>query len=99
LAPRVRRQPDRILGEAPVSDPQALPDMKEGNFNLSYGGYTCGTCGAYVPTGNSHACPGWSAFSPPTTVTLQQVDLRVASALERIADALERIAEQGDKPA
>jgi len=53
------------------------------------GGYTCGMCGAYVPTGTPH----WHPASMPPTQSVKwdrMSDVRIADALERIAAALEK---------
>jgi hypothetical protein len=43
----------------------------------------CAACGAYVPSGVSHICPG--------PVLDQDLTPQIAAALDRIADALDRL--------
>ena len=50
---------------------------------FTYGGYTCGSCGTWVPNGCTHTCP----------TAIRWVNERIAAALERIAAALEALNE------
>jgi hypothetical protein len=54
---------------------------------VTYGGWTCQSCGAYVPNGCTHSCSmavRWQNPPPDPVLT------RLADALERIATALEK---------
>ena len=65
-------------------------------FDSTYpsgGGYTCAYCGAFVPSGASHTCPGFTYQPAPEVRWDRMSDVRIADALERIAAALERLAQ------
>ena len=70
---------------------------------MSYQGYTCSICGAWVQYGTSHFCGGGvgQPQTNQTTVTIQPSlgELRMAAALERIAAALEKLAESPEQTA
>ena len=63
---------------------------------MSFLGWTCQKCWAYVPSGSAHSCPPSAYASPVPTVesdlTFQWLALgdRLATALERIIDLLEK---------
>jgi hypothetical protein len=58
-------------------------------------GWTCSSCGAWVPNGCTHSCPTYIRWVNPPAPSAFSAEERIAAALERIALALDALGAKG----